>query len=43
VSDIGLRELNEAFAVQALYCRATLPIDPEFYSVNGGGISIGHP
>ncbi len=43
VGDIGLWELNEAFAVQALYCRDTLGIDPELYNVNGGGISIGHP
>jgi len=43
VSDIGLWELNEAFAVQALYCRDNLGIDPEIYNVNGGGISIGHP
>jgi len=43
VSDIGLWELNEAFAVQALYCRDQLGIDPEIYNVNGGGISIGHP
>jgi acetyl-CoA acetyltransferase family protein len=43
VSDIGLWELNEAFACQALYCRDTLGIDPERYNVNGGGISIGHP
>ena len=43
VSDIGLWELNEAFACQALYCRDHLGIDPERYNVNGGGISIGHP
>ncbi|GAA4285237.1 acetyl-CoA C-acyltransferase [Brevibacterium daeguense] len=43
VDDIGLWELNEAFAVQALYCRDRLGIDPEKYNVNGGGISIGHP
>jgi acetyl-CoA acetyltransferase family protein len=43
VSDIGLWELNEAFAVQALHCRDKLGIDPEIYNVNGGGISIGHP
>jgi acetyl-CoA acetyltransferase len=43
VSDIGLWELNEAFACQALYCRDQLGIDPEIYNVNGGGISIGHP
>jgi acetyl-CoA acetyltransferase family protein len=43
IGDIGLWELNEAFAVQALYCRDTLGIDPEIYNVNGGSISIGHP
>lgn len=43
VSDIGLWELNEAFACQALYCRDHLGIDPAIYNVNGGSISIGHP
>ena len=43
MSDIGLWELNEAFAVQVLYCRDELGIDPEIYNVNGGAISIGHP
>ena len=43
VDDIGLWELNEAFACQVLYCRDHLGIDPERYNVNGGGISIGHP
>lgn len=43
VSDIGLWELNEAFAVQALYCRDHLGIDPDLYNVDGGGISVGHP
>jgi acetyl-CoA C-acetyltransferase len=43
VDDIGLWELNEAFAVQALYCRGRLGIDPERYNVDGGAISIGHP
>ncbi len=43
VSDIGLWELNEAFACQALYCRDALGIDPELFNVDGGGISIGHP
>ena len=43
VEDIGLWELNEAFAVQALYCRNRLGIDPEWYNVDGGAISIGHP
>lgn len=43
ISDIGLWELNEAFAFQALYCRGHLGIDPDLYNVNGGRISIGHP
>jgi acetyl-CoA C-acetyltransferase len=43
VDDIGLWELNEAFACQALYCRDWLGIDPEKYNVDGGAISIGHP
>ena len=43
VEDIGLWELNEAFAVQALYCRDQIGIDNEIYNVNGGSISIGHP
>ncbi len=43
VGDIDLWELNEAFAVQALYCRDRLGIDPERYNVDGGAISIGHP
>ncbi|MBC7380191.1 MAG: acetyl-CoA C-acyltransferase [Burkholderiaceae bacterium] len=43
VGDIGLWELNEAFACQALYCRDHLGIDPDIYNVDGGGISIGHP
>jgi acetyl-CoA C-acetyltransferase len=43
VDDIGLWELNEAFAVQALYCRNRLAIDPDRYNVDGGAISIGHP
>lgn len=43
VQDIGLWELNEAFACQALYCRDTLGIDPLIYNVNGGSVSIGHP
>ncbi|WP_454743945.1 acetyl-CoA C-acyltransferase [Cupriavidus necator] len=43
VDDIGLWELNEAFACQVLYCRDTLGIDPARYNVNGGSISIGHP
>jgi acetyl-CoA C-acetyltransferase len=43
IGDIGLWELNEAFAVQCLYCREKLGIDPERYNVNGGAIAIGHP
>ncbi len=43
VDDIGLWELNEAFASQAVYCRDELGIDPERYNVDGGGISVGHP
>lgn len=43
VEDIGLWELNEAFASQALYCQRQLDIDPERLNVNGGGIAIGHP
>jgi acetyl-CoA C-acetyltransferase len=43
VDDIGLWELNEAFAVQALYCRDKLGIDPEKLNVNGGAIAVGHP
>lgn len=41
--DIGLWELNEAFAVQVLYCQKTLGIPDERLNVNGGAISIGHP
>jgi acetyl-CoA acetyltransferase len=43
IDDIGLWELNEAFAVQALYCRDQLGIPNELYNVNGGAIAIGHP
>ncbi len=43
VNDIGLWELNEAFASQALYCRDRLRIDPERLNVDGGAIAIGHP
>ena len=43
VSDIGLWELNEAFAVQVIYCRDVLNIPNELLNVNGGAISIGHP
>ncbi len=43
IADIGLWELNEAFASQCLYCRDHLGIDPDQYNVNGGAIAIGHP
>ena len=43
VNDIGLWELNEAFAVQVLHCRDTLGIDNDKLNVDGGAIAIGHP
>jgi len=43
VEDIGLWELNEAFAVQVLYCQDKLGIPDELLNINGGAISIGHP
>ncbi len=43
IADIGLWELNEAFACQVVYCRDELGIDNERLNVNGGSISIGHP
>ncbi|TDY86559.1 UNVERIFIED_ORG: acetyl-CoA C-acetyltransferase/acetyl-CoA acyltransferase [Herbaspirillum seropedicae] len=43
MEDIGLWELNEAFASQALYCQRRLDIPEELLNVNGGAISIGHP
>jgi acetyl-CoA acetyltransferase family protein len=43
MGDIDLWELNEAFAVQTVYCRDRLGIDNDVYNVNGGAISIGHP
>jgi acetyl-CoA C-acetyltransferase len=43
IDDIGLWELNEAFASQAVHCRDELGIDPERFNVNGGAISVGHP
>jgi acetyl-CoA C-acetyltransferase/acetyl-CoA acyltransferase len=43
VDDIDLWELNEAFAVQVIYCRDKLGIDPDKLNVNGGSIAIGHP
>ena len=43
IGDIGLFEINEAFASQAVYCQRKLDIDPEILNVNGGGIALGHP
>ena len=43
VDDIGLWELNEAFAVQTVYCRDRLGIDNDKFNVDGGAIAIGHP
>lgn len=43
ISDIGLIELNEAFASQALACMHDLQLDPSLVNVNGGSIAIGHP
>ncbi|MEY2952235.1 MAG: hypothetical protein RLZZ401_322 [Pseudomonadota bacterium] len=43
VSDIDLWELNEAFAVQVMYCRDKLGIPAELLNVNGGAIALGHP
>ena len=43
VEDIGIWELNEAFAVQVIYCRDKLGIPNDILNVNGGSISIGHP
>ena|SRR2546427_12990752 len=43
VDDVGLWELNEAFAVQVLRCRDRLGIDPARLNVDGGAIAIGHP
>jgi acetyl-CoA acetyltransferase family protein len=43
VEDIDLWELNEAFAVQVIYCRDKLGIDPEKINVDGGAIAVGHP
>ena len=43
VDDIGLWELNEAFAVQVLYCRDKLGIPADKLNVNGGAIALGHP
>ena len=43
IDDIDLWELNEAFAVQVIYCRDKLGIDPEKLNVNGGAIAAGIP
>jgi|TARA_B110000240_G_scaffold54760_1_gene62360 acetyl-CoA C-acetyltransferase len=43
ITDVGLWELNEAFACQVIHCRDTLGIDNDRLNVNGGAISIGHP
>jgi acetyl-CoA acetyltransferase len=43
IEDIGLVELNEAFAVQSLAVMKELSLDPEIVNVNGGAIAIGHP
>ena len=43
VEDIGLWEINEAFASQVVYCRNKLEIDPAKFNVDGGGIALGHP
>jgi acetyl-CoA C-acetyltransferase len=43
MSEVGLWELNEAFAVQVLYCRDKLGIPDEILNVDGGGIAVGHP
>ena len=43
VADIGLWELNEAFAVQVIYCRDRLGIPDDRLNVNGGAIAVGHP
>ncbi len=43
IKDIGLWEINEAFASQVLYCRDTLGINPALLNVNGGSIAVGHP
>lgn len=43
IDDVGLWEINEAFASQVIYCRDRLGLDPEKLNVNGGGIALGHP
>ena len=42
-SDIGLTELNEAFAAQSIACIRDLDLDPKTVNVNGGAIALGHP
>jgi len=43
ISDIGLVELNEAFASQSIACMRDLGFDPAIVNVNGGAIALGHP
>jgi acetyl-CoA acetyltransferase len=43
INDIGLAEVNEAFAAQAIPCMQELGLDPSIVNVNGGSIAIGHP
>lgn len=43
ISDIGLIELNEAFAAQSIACIRDLDLNPDLVNVNGGAIAIGHP
>src|SRR5208282_2226096 len=43
IDDIGLWELNEAFAVQVVYCRDRLGLDDDKLNVNGGAVAVGHP
>src|SRR5207244_8180682 len=43
LDEVGLIELNEAFAAQVLACLKELPIDPDRLNVNGGAIALGHP
>jgi len=43
IDDVGLFEINEAFASQAVYCQQKLGIDPDRLNVSGGGIALGHP
>jgi acetyl-CoA C-acetyltransferase len=43
INDIGLVELNEAFASQSLACMQELNVDPSIVNVNGGAIALGHP